>query len=97
MIAVVKANAYNLGIIQASWALEGAGADFFAVATPDEAIELREGGITSPVLVLVPHPTPWRESTFAWDPCGRHGPDDGQGVSRRRLSDKAGRPLCTSR
>ncbi len=52
VIAVVKANAYNLGIIQASWALRGAGADFFAVATPDEAIELREGGITSPVLVL---------------------------------------------
>ena len=52
VIAVVKANAYSLGIIQASWALRGAGADFFAVATPDEAIEMREGGITSPVLVL---------------------------------------------
>ncbi len=52
VIAVVKANAYNLGIIQVAWALRGAGADFFAVATPDEAIELREGGITSPVIVL---------------------------------------------
>jgi len=52
VIAVVKANAYNLGLIQAAWALRGAGADFFAVATPDEAIELRDGGITSPVLVL---------------------------------------------
>ncbi|HOR54782.1 MAG TPA: alanine racemase, partial [Synergistales bacterium] len=52
VIAVVKANAYNLGAVQAAWALRGAGADFFAVATPDEAIELRDGGITSPVLVL---------------------------------------------
>ncbi len=52
VIAVVKANAYNLGLMQAAWALRGAGADFFAVATPDEAIELRDGGITSPVLVL---------------------------------------------
>lgn len=52
VIAVVKANAYNLGATQAAWALRGAGADFFAVATPDEAIELRDGGITSPVLVL---------------------------------------------
>jgi len=52
VIAVVKANAYNLGLMQTAWALRGAGADFFAVATPDEAIELREGGITSPVLVL---------------------------------------------
>jgi len=52
VMAVVKGNAYSLGIIQAAWTLRGAGADFFAVATPDEAIELREGGITSPVLVL---------------------------------------------
>ncbi len=52
VIAVIKANAYSLGLMQVAWALRGAGADFFAVATPDEAIELREGGITSPVLVL---------------------------------------------
>lgn len=52
VIAVIKANAYSLGLMQAAWALRGAGADFFAVATPDEAIELREGGITNPVLVL---------------------------------------------
>ncbi|MDO9508860.1 MAG: alanine racemase [Thermovirgaceae bacterium] len=52
VIAVIKANAYSLGLMQAAWALRGAGADFFAVAIPDEAIELRDGGITSPVLVL---------------------------------------------
>lgn len=52
VIAVVKANAYNLGAVQAAWALRNAGADFFAVATPDEAIELRDGGIASPILVL---------------------------------------------
>lgn len=52
VIAVIKANAYSLGAVQAAWTLRSAGADFFAVATPDEAIELRDGGITSPVLVL---------------------------------------------
>lgn len=52
VIAVIKANAYNLGAVQAAWALRQAGARFFAVATPDEALELRDGGITSPVLVL---------------------------------------------
>jgi alanine racemase len=52
VIAVVKANAYGMGAVPVSWALKAAGADFFAVATPDEAIELKEAGIPDPVLVL---------------------------------------------
>jgi alanine racemase len=52
IISVVKANAYGLGAVPAAWALRGEGADFFAVATPDEAMELREAGIGDPVLVL---------------------------------------------
>jgi len=52
IIAVLKANAYNLGALPVAWALCQEGADFFAVATPDEALELREGGITFPILVL---------------------------------------------
>ncbi|WP_213694677.1 alanine racemase [Aminiphilus sp.] len=52
VIAVVKANAYNVGALPAAWALRSVGADFFAVATPDEALSLRDGGITDPVLVL---------------------------------------------
>jgi alanine racemase len=52
VIAVVKANAYGMGAVPVSWALKAEGADFFAVATPDEAVELREAGISDPVLVL---------------------------------------------
>jgi alanine racemase len=52
VISVVKADAYGLGAIPAAWALKAEGADFFAVATPDEAIELRDAGITDPILVL---------------------------------------------
>jgi alanine racemase len=52
VIAVVKANAYGMGAVPVSWALKAEGADFFAVATPDEAVELREAGIQDPVLVL---------------------------------------------
>lgn len=40
--AVVKANAYGLGVEDVSKTLEGAGADLFFVATIDEAIELRK-------------------------------------------------------
>jgi alanine racemase len=52
IISVVKANAYGMGVIPVAWALKAEGADFFAVATPDEAVELRDAGIGDPVLVL---------------------------------------------
>jgi alanine racemase len=52
VIAVVKANAYGIGAIPAVWALKAEGADFFAVGTPDEAVELREAGVLDSLLVL---------------------------------------------
>ena len=56
IFGVVKGNAYNLGAVQVAKTLLDVGADFFAVATPDEAIELREAGIGIPILVLGPSP-----------------------------------------
>jgi alanine racemase len=41
-----------MGAIPVSWALKAEGADFFAVATPDEAVKLKEAGIPDPVIVL---------------------------------------------
>lgn len=52
LYAVVKANAYGHGAVESSRTLQRAGADRFAVATLLEAIELREGGIEEPILVL---------------------------------------------
>ena len=49
---VVKSNAYGHGAVRMSKLFEELGADFFAVATMWEALELREAGITSPILVL---------------------------------------------
>lgn len=66
VIAVIKANAYNLGAIPVAWALRQAGAMFFAVATPEEALELRDGGITSPVLVLGSSPYEAADSYVKW-------------------------------
>ncbi len=51
-IAVVKANGYGTGMLQAAAAFREAGAQRFAVAIPEEAIELRENGFNEPVLVL---------------------------------------------
>ena len=51
VIVVVKAGAYGMGAVPVAWRLEGEGAGFFSVATPDEAVELREAGISAPVLV----------------------------------------------
>src|SRR5690606_28591761 len=52
LIAVLKADAYGHGaVVSARAALQG-GARMFSVATPEEGIELREGGIDAPILVM---------------------------------------------
>ena len=51
-LGVVKAFAYGHGAVPAAQRLEAAGADYLAVACADEALELRRGGITMPILIL---------------------------------------------
>ena len=52
VLAVVKANAYGHGIYEASRVLWENGADYLGVATVDEALGLRNAGISAPILVL---------------------------------------------
>ena len=52
LAGVVKANAYGHGAVAVAQLLAQAGVDRFAVATLGEALELRAGGITLPILVL---------------------------------------------
>jgi alanine racemase len=54
---VVKADAYGHGAVPVARALEAAGATGFCVATLDEGLQLREGGVASPILVLYPIPS----------------------------------------
>jgi alanine racemase len=56
---VVKADAYGHGALQVALALEAAGIDALCVATMDEALELRAGGVAGPILVLYPVPAAW--------------------------------------
>jgi alanine racemase len=53
--AVIKADAYGHGAKQAARALEQAGVEGLAVALVEEGIELREAGITRPILVMGAH------------------------------------------
>lgn len=50
--AVVKSNAYGHGAVECARVLEREGADWLGVALPEEAVELREAGISLPVLCL---------------------------------------------
>jgi len=52
VMAVVKANGYGHGAVECARRLASEGADWFGVALPEEGIELRDSGITQPILCL---------------------------------------------
>ncbi len=56
-LGVVKADAYGHGALIVSKLLEEEGADYLAVSCLDEALELRQGGVKMPILILghTPH------------------------------------------
>lgn len=53
LLATVKANAYGHGAVRIAKLLENR-ADYLALAAMDEAVQLRQAGITAPLLVLGP-------------------------------------------
>jgi alanine racemase len=58
LLAVLKANAYGHGAVEIGCAVMEYGADRLAVARVSEGLELREGGVDAPVLVMgyvMPH------------------------------------------
>lgn len=64
VFAVVKADAYGHGAERAAGAFLEAGADFLAVALPEEGIELRNAGFQVPILVFGPY-VPGQGRAFA--------------------------------
>lgn len=55
-MAMVKAFSYGAGTVEIAAALQAAGVDYLAVAFADEGIELRNGGIHLPIMVMNPEP-----------------------------------------
>ncbi|MDO5382672.1 MAG: alanine racemase [Eubacteriales bacterium] len=51
-LGVVKADAYGHGSVRVSRLLQSLGADYLAVSSIDEAVELRLNNITMPILIL---------------------------------------------
>ncbi len=52
VLAVVKADAYGHGMLEAARVFAGAGAAWLGVALPEEGVGLRESGIDRPILCL---------------------------------------------
>jgi alanine racemase len=52
VMAVVKANAYGHGAVACARRLAAEGAEWFAVATPEEGVELRRARLKQPILCL---------------------------------------------
>ena len=67
IMAVVKANAYGHGDVEVSKALQQAGIHHFAVSNIEEAIRLREAGITGQILILGYTPCDQAERLFKYD------------------------------
>lgn len=65
IMAVVKADAYGHGDIQVASVLQKKGIDFFAVSSVDEAVSLRNGGITQDILIL--GYTPVEHFHYLWE------------------------------
>ena len=51
-LGVVKADAYGHGALRIAHLLQDEGADYLAVSCLDEALELRNNGVTMPILIL---------------------------------------------
>jgi alanine racemase len=67
LLAVVKWNAYGHGLIPCSKALVAAGATAFGVSSPAEGVELRQAGITQPILVMTDWVGKPAELFLDWD------------------------------
>ena len=57
LMAVIKANGYGSDSVIIAKKLEELGVDYFAVAYASEGVELRNAGIKTPILVLIPQVT----------------------------------------
>ena len=61
-LGVVKADAYGHGALAVAHRLQNLGADSLAVSCLDEALELRQGGVTMPILILGHTPAAYTET-----------------------------------
>lgn len=88
---VVKANGYGHGAVVAARAFLDAGAVGLAVAIVDEGVELREGGITEPILLLSETPPDALRDALEANLTLTIGSLDGARAAARTAGDLGGR------
>jgi alanine racemase len=92
MMVVVKADAYGHGAVEVSKAALSAGASYLAVAFVDEAVELRNAGITTPILILGYTPPHAYQTAVDYDlTCTVYLPEHLRKMEEAAI--KAGKPL----
>ena len=92
MMIVVKADAYGHGAVEVAKAALSAGASYLAVAFLDEAVELRNAGISAPILVLGYTPPHAFKTAVDYDlTCTVYLPDHLRKMEEAAM--KAGKPL----
>jgi alanine racemase len=92
LLGIVKANAYGHGALPVARALEADGARMLGVATVEEGVELREGGIRLPIVVLGGVDPPQAAEAHAHDLSAILF-DRGQIGYLARAAEAAGRPF----
>ncbi len=67
MMGIVKADAYGHGAVPVSHALTELGAEYLAVSNLEEAVQIRRGGIRTPILILGYTPASYAENMIYLD------------------------------
>jgi len=93
LLGIVKANAYGHGALVVARALEADGTRMLGVATVEEGVELREGGIRLPVVVLGGIDPPQAAEALAHE-LSAVVFDPGQIGYLARAAEIAGRPFA---
>jgi alanine racemase len=90
---VVKANGYGHGAVRAATTIASAGAAGLAVAIFDEGVELREGGIADPILLLAETPSDTVGDAFENNLTLTIGSRDGARAAAAAAAARGGRNL----
>lgn len=93
MLVCVKANAYGHGAVQVAREMQRLNADYVSVAFLDEALELRQAGITLPILVLGYTPPEGLQTALEHDITLCLFDEEVLEAAGRLISDKTGEKL----
>lgn len=92
VMCVIKGDAHGHGAVKLGQVLESQGADAFAVACLTEAVALREGGITKPILILGWTPAEEAGTLAAYD-LAQSVIDEGYAVELNEAAAAVGKSL----